>query len=79
MLTSWNWSAALCRHFLSTLVNLQHPHRSLLLNDKLSLGVDASGALMILTIDGAENRGRGMNMTELASAFADLGANMLLI
>ena len=45
-----------------------------LVAQRQALGVDASGALMILTIDGAENRGRGMNMTELASAFADLGA-----
>ena len=45
-----------------------------LVAQRQALGIDSSGGLLILTIDGAEDRNLGMNMTELASAFADLGA-----
>jgi exopolysaccharide biosynthesis protein len=45
-----------------------------LVAQRQALGVDSSGALLFLTIDGAENRDRGMLMSELAQAMADIGA-----
>ena len=41
---------------------------------RTAVGIDAAGRLLLLTIDGAEDRARGMNITELGIAFAELGA-----
>jgi hypothetical protein len=45
-----------------------------LIAQRTAIGVDTDGHLMFLTIDGAESRDRGMTMSELAVAFAQLGA-----
>lgn len=39
-----------------------------------AVGIDKDGALLFLTVDGAEDDVHGMNMTELSSAFVDVGA-----
>ena len=45
-----------------------------LIAQRTAIGIDAQGALLFLTIDGAEGRDRGMNISELADAFVELGA-----
>lgn len=50
------------------------PSGSSLIAQRTAVGVDAAGKLLILTIDGAEDRDRGMNITELGEAFVSLGA-----
>ena len=45
-----------------------------LIAQRTAIGIDARGALLFLTIDGAEGRDRGMNISELADAFVELGA-----
>lgn len=50
------------------------PSSDTLIAQRQAVGVDTNGALMFLTIDGAEDRDRGMLMSELAQAMADLGA-----
>jgi exopolysaccharide biosynthesis protein len=49
-----------------------------LVAQRTAVGVDATGKLLFLTIDGAETRNKGMNITELSIAFRDLGATYAL-
>ena len=51
---------------------------STLVAQRTAVGIDASGQLMFLTIDGSETPPRGMNITELGLAFAGLGATTAL-
>jgi N-acetylglucosamine-1-phosphodiester alpha-N-acetylglucosaminidase len=50
------------------------PSSSTLVAQRQAVGVDPSGKLMFLTIDGTETPPRGMNITELGQTFAELGA-----
>ena len=45
-----------------------------LIAQRTAIGVNGEGYLMLLTIDGAEHRNFGMTISELAVAFAALGA-----
>jgi exopolysaccharide biosynthesis protein len=45
-----------------------------LIAQRQAVGVDAAGMLIFLTIDGAEDPPRGMNITELGDAMVSLGA-----
>lgn len=45
-----------------------------LIAQRTAIGIDSQGVLLFLTIDGAESRNRGMNISELADAFLELGA-----
>jgi exopolysaccharide biosynthesis protein len=51
---------------------------SKLIAQRQAIGINAVGSLMFLTIDGAENSNRGMNLTELGNAFVSLGAVVAL-
>ena len=41
---------------------------------RTAVGIDAAARLLLLTVDGVESKSLGMNMTELAAAFRQLGA-----
>jgi len=45
---------------------------------RTAVGIDASGRLLILTIDGSESPPRGTNITELGNLFASVGATTAL-
>ena len=51
---------------------------SALVAARTAVGADASGRLLLLTVDGAEDEKLGMNITELAAAFQRLGAHHAL-
>ena len=47
---------------------------SSLVAPRTAVGINAEGQLLLLTVDGVEDRARGMNISELAIAFVELGA-----
>mmetsp|Transcript_28552 Transcript_28552/g.57494 ORF Transcript_28552/g.57494 Transcript_28552/m.57494 type:complete len:176 (-) Transcript_28552:61-588(-) len=54
------------------------PSSNSLVAQRTAVGIDASGRLLILTVDGAEFQNRGMNLTELGQTFSELGATTAL-